>query len=376
MRIFCAIMLVILIFLGYCDCIEVVEECRIDNDGDKIHSEEHCYKKEETLCEGKVKLESLFLQELGEHNIFFIETSGKNVISPREACAVESAARNSGLHVVMVRVGSELDLSDNTTCQLHKRFDKNGVSFFNVDLPTLAEGTPLEGFFTSLALRNSMNKFVHAADATRLLLLNRFGGFYADLDMVIIKDISHLHNVVASDQVTEIEYNPAGHRFVGDKITNAMMHLDRGQALLGCALRKFQEAYRGNDWAAAGPDLLHRCLLDQCGFADAQLREIPLTVERFSSEHCSGVSVLSDKSFFPVSWLQKNKLWEGRTKKDWYSFLDESYAVHFYHGSSIQGSNGEYSRIMRPKYYGARKPVYLTLALDHCPVAYYSQLLF
>ena len=58
--------------------------------------------------------------------------------------------------------------------------------------------------------------------------------------------------------MTEIEHNKEGHRLVGDKITNAMMHLDKDQPLLACALSKFQEAYRSNDWAAAGPDLLHR----------------------------------------------------------------------------------------------------------------------
>ena len=38
------------------------------------------------------------------------------------------------------------------------------------------------------------------SDAIRLALLYKYGGFYADLDVVVLKSISHLKNVIASDQ--------------------------------------------------------------------------------------------------------------------------------------------------------------------------------
>ena len=74
------------------------------------------------MCEGKVELEDLAAVELGEDCIFFIESSPKEVLSSREACALESAARNSELRVVMVRLGRSLDLADNTTCQVYNRW--------------------------------------------------------------------------------------------------------------------------------------------------------------------------------------------------------------------------------------------------------------
>ena len=43
--------------------------------------------------------------------------------------------------------------------------------------------------------------YVHSADALRLLLVHKYGGFYADLDFVILKDLKHLKNVITSDQV-------------------------------------------------------------------------------------------------------------------------------------------------------------------------------
>ena len=45
-------------------------------------------------------------------------------------------------------------------------------------------------------------RYVHSADALRLLLIHKYGGFYADLDFVILAELSALANVVASDQVS------------------------------------------------------------------------------------------------------------------------------------------------------------------------------
>ena len=97
-------------------------------------SKDTCDAKSNTQCEGyadpskdcgkKIELQNIENVSLGEDNIFFIESSPKEVLSSRESCALESAARNSGLRVVMVRVGRVLDLTDNTTCQIYSRFKK------------------------------------------------------------------------------------------------------------------------------------------------------------------------------------------------------------------------------------------------------------
>jgi hypothetical protein len=41
------------------------------------------------------------------------------------------------------------------------------------------------------------------SDYIRMLLLSQYGGWYSDLDMVIIKNMSELRNVVASDAVSQ-----------------------------------------------------------------------------------------------------------------------------------------------------------------------------
>ena len=51
-----------------------------------------------------------------------------------------------------------------------------------------------EGFFTSAKLAASPHQAVHKADALRLFLIHKFGGFYMDLDYVVLNDLSHYNN--------------------------------------------------------------------------------------------------------------------------------------------------------------------------------------
>ena len=72
-------------------------------------------------CDNMVRLPNIMDIEIGVENLFFIETSLKQTLSSREACALESAAKNSELSVYMVRFLPTLDLTDNTTCQIFER---------------------------------------------------------------------------------------------------------------------------------------------------------------------------------------------------------------------------------------------------------------
>ena len=84
------------------------------------------------------------------------------------------------------------------------------------------------------------------------------------------------------------------------------------------------------------------------------------------------IYLLVFRSFYPFSWLNSGRLSEPRqTNKQWNKIFELSYAIHFYHGSTRLTSKSE-SRILSAKHYGARKPAYLVLALQYCPVAFQS----
>ena len=57
----------------------------------------------------------------------------------------------------------------------------------------------LENFFNSSILAQSYHRAVHTADAIRLLLIYKFGGFYLDLDYVVLRDLSHYSNMLLEE---------------------------------------------------------------------------------------------------------------------------------------------------------------------------------
>ena len=93
------------------------ETCSVNNK----KADDDCQKKNTPVCDEKIQLPNIQDQMIESNNIFFIESSPKEILSSREACALESAARNSDLSVIMVRVSPTLDIRDNTTCQIYLR---------------------------------------------------------------------------------------------------------------------------------------------------------------------------------------------------------------------------------------------------------------
>ena len=89
-------------------------------DAGKNSVEKDC-QKSNIVCDTKIQLTNIEDHEIGENSVFFIESSPKQILSSREACALESASRNSELNVIMVRVSATLDLTDNSTCQIYSR---------------------------------------------------------------------------------------------------------------------------------------------------------------------------------------------------------------------------------------------------------------
>merc|ERR1719244_1638252 len=103
-----------------------------------------------------------------------IETSGRSILKSRQACAVESAARRSGLPVHIILTSSILNLEDNTTCQLYKSDLK--IYFYTVDYETFIIGLPLETNTTSLFDLAETSEFAapHKADILRIMVLYKF----------------------------------------------------------------------------------------------------------------------------------------------------------------------------------------------------------
>ena len=72
--------------------------------------------------------------------IFLVETSTRNTIHDRAACALESAARKLGLSVVYLMATPRLKVVDKITGQLYGKYSGRGIQFLRINLTAILAG--------------------------------------------------------------------------------------------------------------------------------------------------------------------------------------------------------------------------------------------
>ena len=80
------------------------------------------------------------------NNLFFIESSGKSYLNPRDCCAIESAVKNSGLdgNIIIAMTSPFLDVfANNATCHIYTKYEGKSVFFLYVNVDTIFRHTPI-----------------------------------------------------------------------------------------------------------------------------------------------------------------------------------------------------------------------------------------
>lgn len=138
----------------------------------------------------------------------------------RKACAVEAAARHNQDTHVFVLFTSPRTFYDKLAFATLQSIPN--VFLRNVDLWSLAKGTPAEDWLAHGKLFWSRYLSVHTSDLVRLLVLLKYGGKWLDLDMVSQKSFHELpsnfvgalsDNIVGSG-VLSVDHNGTGHALV------------------------------------------------------------------------------------------------------------------------------------------------------------------
>ena len=126
-------------------------------------------------CQRLVKLTPYQQSNVSSDKIFFFETSGRPTLNPRQACAVESAARHSGVTNVVVLMNAEYlrfdGIGNDFLCALYaRRFDAR-IRFHRLDLDADFKDTPLVEMLKKGAFQESTYPSTHLSDALRLVYL-------------------------------------------------------------------------------------------------------------------------------------------------------------------------------------------------------------
>ena len=170
----------------------------------------------------------------------------------------------SGLSVSVVMTADKLTLDDNTTCQLVRSSYQN-INFYSVNIEELARGSPLgikavlhlsifhssllpESFFQDASYKKSQDAIVHLSDALRVLLIWKFGGFYLDLDYVVMNELTQYKNFVVSNM--NGKYG----------VTNNAFSFKPGHPFLFNVMNKMKDSYNANCWSCIGPGLFTQSL--------------------------------------------------------------------------------------------------------------------
>ena len=166
-------------------------------------------------------------------------------------------------------------LANNATNQLYKESYSNGkLSFLHIDVDQLFKATPLQELheqnkFESLtkvhdeSLTKDLIKSVHYSDAIRLVLVYKYGGFYSDLDMVILKPLTELRNVLSCDENGSEEYKDVKDQpedFLGKKVSNAIFHFEKEHVFVNQCLQSFANNFDGK-WGSGGKHIYNLVIL-------------------------------------------------------------------------------------------------------------------
>lgn len=228
-------------------------------------------------------------------------------------------------------LASELDLSDNTTCQLVRGRVTSQVNIFTLDPDTFSRASPLEGFFSSESLASTPHRTVHTSDALRYLLLYKYGGFYLDLDYLVINDLTHYSSFVL-EEVNHSTLNMivANHfpvqvadtldRWMGSILTNSAMAFPRGDQFVRRLLESLVQAYNDpGTFAIIGPSLVTSVARNFTGTENILDITPDMGLNVVRQNHISGVAAHRTPLLFnsPMS------------RESWKYLLREASSLHF-----------------------------------------------
>ncbi|CAN7998490.1 unnamed protein product, partial [Ixodes hexagonus] len=240
-------------------------------------------------------------------NFFFLETAGSTCLNSRESCSIESAARqNPGFTVFLLTLWGTQRCKYATTYLDNLKHLRN-FKVARVDVKSLVNGTALNGWYHSDVWIVSPFRTNHFSDALRLLVLWKYGGVYADMDVLVLKDVSHLQNSVS--------------RELFPLIGNSMMTFQRGHPFLLACLQEFAINYKPRRWAYNGPRLLERVLKRWC--PKKPVMQLPFV-------NCSDVSILPGQAFYPVPYTEWRLPFQASEASHLATLLEDSYAIHLW----------------------------------------------
>mmetsp|Transcript_38560 Transcript_38560/g.46633 ORF Transcript_38560/g.46633 Transcript_38560/m.46633 type:complete len:354 (+) Transcript_38560:415-1476(+) len=175
------------------------------------------------------------------------------------------------------------------------------------DVPYLIKGTPAEKWYEGIETwRQGQYFFSHITEIIRLATLYKYGGVYLDTDVIVMQDLTDLHNVVG----TEL----AGSMGESKVLNGAVLMFDQGSRFIYEAMVEFNTTYRIDSWGWNGPELVTRVA-----------GRFPRGAE---------LRILPTMAFYPIHWAKVHKYFTDEDPEDqhavWDQMVKETYLFHYW----------------------------------------------
>ncbi|XP_011301363.1 lactosylceramide 4-alpha-galactosyltransferase isoform X2 [Fopius arisanus] len=277
------------------------------------------------------------------NNIFFHETScfGDEgiTLTPRQACAVESAARMNPTMQVYLLVLSHSNFSVVTKEIVEALSAYKNVKIRRIFMEEYVKNTPLEEWWASGILRTSKWPRSHMSDILRYLTLWKFGGIYLDLDVVVTTSLEKLTNFAGAEDWEDVAAGVLGFGMSG-----------LGRRIADACLRDLKKNFRGDVWGNNGPGVITRTLQKLCATKYAR----DMTTKR-----CRGFTVYPPSSFYPIHYKKWKLYFDENEKNTTMTIINRALAIHVW--NKLSGSE-----VISPP---SNVP-YATVASEFCPKIY------
>ncbi|KAM5291850.1 alpha-1,4-N-acetylglucosaminyltransferase [Ctenodactylus gundi] len=264
------------------------------------------------------------LEDLLSHgrSIVFLETSERLEPPPLVSCAVESAAKIYPERPVVFLMKGLNDFTQPSSNSSNPAFSLlsaiDNVFLLSLDMNRLFEGTPLLPWYTQINSSTERYWLHVSSDASRLAMIWKYGGIYADTDVISIRPIPE-ENFLAA-QSSQLSSN------------GVFGFLPHHPFLWEC-MENFVEHYNSDLWGHQGPHLMTRMLRVWCKLED---------FKELNDLKCQNISFLHPQRFYPISfseWWRYYEVWDPEPS------FNNSYALHLWNYMNkgrktvVKGSN-------------------------------------
>ena len=168
-------------------------------------------------------LVDLELLPIPRNAIHMISVDAKSpTLKARDLCALESAALHNPNTPVMMSIDYDKLDADRMVKHLLARYDN--IIFRKFDIKEIVNDTVLDGWYQLSGIGQSKFKVPYESDMARVALLHKYGGWYMDLDVILIKSLED----IPYKNVLSLKYIPSDEA----SVSNGFMRFEQKHPFL------------------------------------------------------------------------------------------------------------------------------------------------